>query len=133
MSRIGGLVSASVLAMVLTGAFSGALVGLVLASMLTNQVWLAIVAAFAAVVVALVVRHVVFSSHVRLFYPPALGLLHVVIASLIGGLAGHELAIDLREPPPSPLIGAIAGVLAAILISAFLITTLYQRDQPVHH
>jgi preprotein translocase subunit SecF len=119
--------------MVLTGAFSGALVGVVLASMLTNQVLLAIVAAFAAVVVALIVRHVVFSSHVPLFYPPALGFLHVVIASLIGGLAGHELAIDLREPPPSPLIGAISGVLSAILISSFLITIRYRRNQQVHN
>jgi hypothetical protein len=46
LSRKGGFVSASVLAMVLAGGFSGAFVGLVLAGMVTNQIWLALDAAF---------------------------------------------------------------------------------------
>ena len=73
---------------------------------------MAIVTAFVAVVVALIVRRVVFRSHSQLYFPPGLDLLHVIVASLIGGLAGHELAIDLRDPPVSPLIGAISGALA---------------------
>jgi hypothetical protein len=127
--RTAGLVSAGVLAMVVTGAFSGALAGLVLASVLTNQVWLAIVAAFAAVVIALIVQQVIFGSHVRLMFPPAFGILSVIIVSFIGGLAGHELAVDLTEPPPSPLIGGIAGVLAAVLICSFVITIMYRANQ----
>lgn len=110
MARIEGSVSASVLAMVLTGAFGGALVGLVL----TNQVWLAIVTAFVAVVIASLVQRVVFGSHVQLFGPLGLGFWQAIVASLIGGLAGHELAIDLREPPVSPLIGATSGHIASI-------------------
>jgi hypothetical protein len=111
--------------MVVTGAFSGALAGVVLASMLTNQVWLAIVAAFAAVVIALIVQQVIFGSHVRLMFPPAFGILNVIIVSFIGGLAGHELAVDLTEP----LIGGIAGVLAAVLICSFVITIMYRANQ----
>jgi hypothetical protein len=122
LSRISGFASASVLGMVVIGAFGGALAGLVLASVLTSQVWLAIVAAFVAVVLALIVQHVVLGSHLQFAFPPALTGLHVAVASFLGGLAGHELAIDLTEPPPSPLIGGLAGVLASVLISSFVIT-----------
>jgi hypothetical protein len=108
--------------MILTGAFGGGLAGLVLASVLTNQLWLAIDTAFLAIVIALVVRHFLFRTHGQLLLPPGLGLWLVAISSLIGGLAGHELAVDLREPPPSPLIGAISGLLASVLISSFVMT-----------
>ena len=128
MSRIDGFVSASVLAMVLTGGFSGALAGLVLASILTNQILLAILAALVGVVIALVVRKVIFRSHAGFYFPPELDLLHVAVASLIGGLAGHELAIDLRDPPVSPLIGATSGLLASVLISCFLVTVSYRKN-----
>jgi len=128
MARIEGSVSASVLAMVLTGAFGGALAGLVLASVLTNQVWLAIVTAFVAVVIASLVQRVVFGSHVQLFDPLGLGFWQAIVASLIGGLAGHELAIDLREPPVSPLIGATSGLIASILMATFVITLSHKKS-----
>ena len=128
MSRVDGLVSATVLAMVMAGGFSGALAGLVLANIVTNQIWLAIDAAFAAVFIALVVRQIIFRPRVQLRFPPELDLLHVAVATLIGGLAGHELAIDLRDPPVSPLIGATSGLLASVLISCFLITASYRRN-----
>jgi hypothetical protein len=122
MSRIDGLVSATVLAMVLIGVFSGALAGLVLASVLANQIWLAIVTAFVAVAIVLLVRRVVFGSPLQLFIPRGLELWQALVASLIGGLAGHELAIDLREPPVSPLIGATSGLIASILMATFVVT-----------
>jgi hypothetical protein len=128
LARIDGLVSASILAMILAGAFGGALGGLVLASMLSNQVWLAIITAFVAVVISLVVRQVIFASHVPHSIPLGLRLWHVIVASLIGGLSGHELAIDLREPPVSPLIGATSGLIASVLISTFIITLSYRRS-----
>ena len=132
MSRTGGIVSASILVMILAGAFSGALIGLVLASILTNQIWLAIGAAFGAVLVALTVRRVLLRSVLQLYPPPEVDLLHVVVAALIGGLAGHELAIDLREPPVSPLIGATSGLLASVLIATFVVTT-YRTIKTLHH
>ena len=115
-------VSSSVFIMVLVGAFSGAVAGLVLASVLANQVWLAIVAAFVAVAIALLVRRVVFGLPLEQFIPRQLELWQALVASLIGGLAGHELAIDLREPPVSPLIGAASGLIASILMATFVIT-----------
>ena len=118
--------------MVMAGGFSGALAGLVLANIVTNQIWLAIDAAFAAVFIALVVRQIIFRPRVQLRFPPELDLLHVAVATLIGGLAGHELAIDLRDPPVSPLIGATSGLLASVLISCFLITASYRRNGQVH-
>ena len=130
MSRISGLASASILGMVVVGAFGGALAGLILASVLTSQVWLAIGAAFVAVVIALVVQVVVFGSHRRFFFPPALAVLHVVVASFLGGLAGHELAVDLTVPPPSPLIGGLAGLIASVLIATFVITIMFRYPQP---
>jgi hypothetical protein len=114
--------------MVLAGAFSGALVSLVLASMLANQVWLAIVTAFVAVVIALLVRRFVFGSPLQLFIPRRLELWQAIVASLIGGLAGHELAIDLRETPVSPLIGATSGLIASILMATFVITLSYRKN-----
>jgi len=132
MSRTGGIVSASILVMILAGAFSGALIGLVLASILTNQIWLAIGAAFGAVLVALTVRRVLLRSVLQLYPPPEVDLLHVVVAALIGGLAGHELAVDLREPPLSPLIGATSGLLASVLMATFAVTT-YRTSKTFHH
>ena len=132
MSRRGGIVSASILVMILAGAFSGALIGLVLASILTNQIWLAIGTAFAAVLVALIVRRVLLRSALQLYPPPDVDLLHVVVAALIGGLAGHELAVDLREPPLSPLIGATSGLLASVLMATFAVTT-YRTSKTFHH
>jgi hypothetical protein len=128
-SQAPGVVTATILAMVLTGAFSGALVSVVLARMLTNQLWLAIITAFVAVIVALIVRQLVFGSRGQLYFPAQLDLLHVVVASLIGGLAGHELAIDLREPPVSPLIGATSGLLGSVLMSCFVVTITYRRNE----
>jgi hypothetical protein len=129
LSRISGLASASVLGMVVVGAFGGALAGLILASILTSQVWLAIVAAFVAVIIALVVQGLILGAHLQFFFPPALGVAHVVVASFIGGLAGHELAVDLTEPPPSALIGGLAGLLAAVLISSYVVTMTFLKTQ----
>ena len=131
MSRTPGIVSATVIVMLVTGAFGGGLIGLILGSMLTSQLWLAIIAAFAGVIIAAIVRHVAFGSRGQLPFPPPLSFLHVIVSSLIGGLAGHELAVDLREPPPSGLIGGISGVLAAVLFSSFVITLLYGKND--HH
>ncbi len=125
-----GVVSASVLAMILAGAVSGAIIGLVLSRLLANQLVLAIVCAFVAAILALVVGNVILGRDAEFALPSGVALLNVVIASLIGGLAGHELSVDLREPPASPLIGTISGLLASILIASFVITVLTLSNRP---
>jgi hypothetical protein len=128
LNRRPGLVSATIIVMVVTGAFGGGLVGLILRTMLGSELWLAIVAAFAAVIIAFVAQHIAFNSQEQFSFPGALSLSHLIISALIGGLAGHELAVDLREPPTSGLIGGISGLLAAALFSCFVITSLYRQS-----
>lgn len=125
-----GLVSLSVLAMVLVGAFSGALMGLILASVLTSQGFLAIVTAIVAVLLALVVGRVILGPHAPLALGSGMVLWNVIIASVIGALAGHELSVDLRSPPASPLIGAMSGLLASLLIATFAINLWLKDRQP---
>jgi hypothetical protein len=71
----------------------------VMTGMVTSQIWLALDTAFVAVLVALAVRQIAFRSRVQFPFSSKLNLLHIVVATLIGGLARHELAIDLKDPP----------------------------------
>jgi hypothetical protein len=127
--RGSGVVSASVLAMVLAGVVSGAIVGLILGGLLASQLVLAIVCAFVAAILAWVIGNLILGGSAEFTLPSGVVLWNVIIASLIGGLAGHELSVDLREPPASPLIGALSGVLAAILIASFAITIFMLRNR----
>ena len=122
-------VSASVLGMLLAGVVSGGVVGLVLDGVLANQVVLAVVCAFIAAVLGIVIVYTVLGRGVQVSLPSGVVIWNVIIASLFGGLAGHELSVDLRDPPASPLIGALSGVLAAILIASFAITIDMLRDR----
>jgi hypothetical protein len=124
-----GLVTASVLAMVLVGLISGAILGMVLGALLANHLVLAILCAIVAAILALVIRNVVLERNAASTLPNGINLLWVVIGSLIGGLAGHELAIDLTEPPPLPLVGALSGLIASVLIASFAITIFMLRDR----
>ncbi len=124
-----GFVSASIIVMVVIGAFSGGLAGLVFGTMFEHQLGLAIAAAFVAVILAFIARHFAFSSRRQFSFPPPLTLSHIIISALIGGLAGHELAVDLKEPPTSGLIGGVSGLLAAALFSCFVITFLYRKRE----
>jgi len=107
--------------MALVGTFSGALAGLVLSRILTSQGLLAVIAAFVAVVLALATGRVILGSHAGLSLQPTLVVWHVVLASTVGALAGHELSVDLRTPPPSILIASISGLLASLLITSLVI------------
>jgi polyferredoxin len=124
----GGLVTAAVLAMVLAGLVSGALSGMVLGGLFARHLVLAILCAVVAAILALVIRDIVLGRDVSTV-PFDVNLLWVVIASLIGGLAGHELAIDLTEPPPMPLVGALSGLVASVLIASFAITIFMLRNR----
>lgn len=124
-----GLVTASVLAMVLAGLIGGALVGTVLGGLFARHLVLAILCAIVAAVLALVIRNVVLERNAAFTVPMGIDFLWVVIASLIGGLAGHELAIDLTQPPPLPLVGALSGLVSSVLIASFATTIFMLRNR----
>jgi len=108
--------------MILVGLISGALLGMVLRGLSTGHLGLSILCASVAAILALVTRRLILAREAASVLPMGINVLWVVIASLIGGLAGHELAIDLTEPPPLPLVGALSGLLASVLIGAFAVT-----------
>jgi hypothetical protein len=122
MQRKGGLISACSLAMLLAGVIVGGIVGLVLGGTSLNEVVLAVLCAFIAAVLALALGYVILGWRDQISLPGSVLLWNVIIASLLGGLGGHEISVDLRDPPAAPLVGALAGVLAALLIVSFAIT-----------
>lgn len=124
-----GLVTASVLAMILAGLFGGALIGMALGGLLANHLVLAILSAIVAAILALVIRNVVLERNAASTLPSGINFMWVVIASLIGGLAGHELAIDLTHPPPLPLVGALSGLIASVLMACFAVTIFTLRSR----
>lgn len=115
-----GLVTVSVLAMVLAAVIGGAVAGLVLGTAISSQIVVAFICALVGAILALVVGYRILGRSID--SPPAAIWWNLILATLLGALAGHELSVDLRDPPASPLIGGISGVLAALLIVSFLIT-----------
>jgi hypothetical protein len=122
-----GVVTVSVLAMVLAAVVAGGVVGLVLGSAIASQVLVAFICALVGAILALVVGYRMLGRSID--SPPAAIFWNVILATLLGALAGHELSVDLRDPPASPLIGGLSAVLAALLIVSFLITLYMLRDR----
>lgn len=124
-----GVVTASVLAMLLAGVFGGGIGGLVLGGALASQIALAFICAAIGAILALVVGYAILGRAAQMGLPPGVIVWNIIIASSLGALAGHELSVDLRDPPAAPLIGALSGVLAALLIASFVITIYALRDR----
>lgn len=124
-----GLVSMSVLVIMLVGTISGAVVGLIISGHLTNQVVLAIICALVAAILALTAGHRTLGRDLSISLPPGVVLWNVAIATLIGGLAGHELSVDLRDPPAPVLVGGVSGVLTSVLMVSFIVTIFMLRHR----
>ena len=122
-----GLVSMSILVIMLVATISGAVVGLIISGHLTNQVALAIICAFVAAILALTAGRRTLGRDLRVSLPPGVVLWNVAVATLIGGLAGHELSVDLRDPPAPVLVGGVSGILTSVLIVSFVVTILMLR------
>jgi hypothetical protein len=125
--RRSGGASIGVFAMIMAGLIVGALCGMILGGL--NQLLLAFISAFLGTIAALAVGKFLIDPAARPDLPMGIAVWNIVIATLIGGLAGHELSIDLREPPISPVIGGASGVLAAVLIASFAMTVVALRAQ----
>jgi len=130
--RVGGSVSAGVLAMVLIGAFGGAVASLIVSSLVSSQAVIAFAAALAAGVLALIAGQLVFGNQARVPPSSPVVLWNLALAALIGALGGHELAVDIRSPPASTLIGTAAGLIGAMLMASSLATIAWARNQPTN-
>jgi ABC-type spermidine/putrescine transport system permease subunit II len=117
-----GSVSAGGLGMALAGLVGGGIAGVVLGGAIGNEIALAFVCAFVGTILALIVAHYVLDRNAGASLPQGVVVWNVIVATVIGGLAGHELSVDLRTPPGSSLIGGLSGLLAAILIASFAMT-----------
>jgi hypothetical protein len=125
--RRSGGASIGVFAMIMAGLVIGALCGMILGGL--NQLLLAFISAILATTAALFIGRLLIDPAARPGLPPGIAAWNIVIASLIGGLAGHELSVDLRDPPISPVVGGVSGVLAAVLIASFAMTVVALRAQ----
>jgi hypothetical protein len=117
-----GSVSAGVLGMALAGLIGGGIAGVVLGGAFGSEVALAIVCALVGSILALIVAYYVVDRSAGASLPQGMVVWNLIVATVIGGLAGHELSVDLRTPPGSSLIGGLSGLLGAILIASFAMT-----------
>jgi hypothetical protein len=124
-----GVITASVFAMLLAGVVSGGVVGLLLGSVVTSQIAVAFICAFIGAVLALIIGNAILGRDAQFALPSGVMIWNVIIALWLGALAGHELGVDLRDPPATPLVGALSGVLAAVLIGSFVITIYTLRNR----
>jgi hypothetical protein len=129
MQHNSGVITASVFAMFLAGVVSGGVAGLVLGGVLASQIAVAFICAFIGAVLALVIGNAILGRDAQFALPSGVMIWIVIIALWLGALAGHELGVDLRDPPATPLVGALSGVLAAVLIGSFVITIYTLRNR----
>jgi hypothetical protein len=129
MQHDSGVITASVFAMLLAGVVSGGVVGLVLGGVLASQIAVAFICAFIGAVLALIIGNAILGRDAQFALPSGVMIWNVIIALWLGALAGHELGVDLRDPPATPLVGALSGVLAAVLIGSFVITIYTLRNR----
>ena len=129
MQHNSGVITASVFAMLLAGVVSGGLVGVVLGSVVTSQIAVAFICALIGAVLALMIGRAILGRNDQFSLPSGVMVWNVIIALWLGALAGHELSVDLRDPPATPLVGALSGVLAAVMIVSFVVTIYTLRSQ----
>jgi hypothetical protein len=108
--------------MLLGGVVGGGVVGLVLGSVLASPIALAFICALVGALLALVIGYAILGRAGQFTLASGIVVWNIIIALWLGALAGHELSVDLRDPPATVLIGALSGVLAAVSIVSFVIT-----------
>lgn len=126
-----GSISASLIILILVAAAVGALVALLLSAAGLGEAGygtrtLALISGFAATIVASVARYkVIFlgagtgSDDAKV---PSLVLTYAAIASIAGSLAAHDLFGFLLVDAPYAILGALAGLLSAVLMAMLMIT-----------
>lgn len=107
------------------GTGAGALVGLIFGNSLGHDVVLALVSGLTAAIAAALVRNELVHRQIGVGPSdttiPTIVIVHAAFASIIGSLAGLELAVLLDEPFPV-WIGTLAGLLSSILTGLLIVT-----------
>jgi hypothetical protein len=126
MEAPGGTISASLIILVLVACAIGAAVGLLLGGALPNTRSIAIAAGFTATIVASIARYkLVFlgaragADEARI---PMVLVVNAAIASIAGSLAAHDLMGFVGADTSPPVLGALAGLLSAVLMALLMIT-----------
>lgn len=124
--KTSGAVSASLIILVLVATAIGAIVALLLSGLGLESRIIAIVSGFIATVIASIVRYKIMyrgagrgADESRI---PSLVLTYAAIASIAGSLAAHDLFGAMTTDGPLVMLGALAGLLSAVLMAMLMIT-----------
>lgn len=124
--RQSGAISASIIILILVATAIGAVIALVLQDTGLGSRTVALISGFVATIVASIARYKILylgaGSGPDESRIPTVVLTYAAIASIAGSLAAHDLngtLIDLHVPG---FLGALAGLLSAILMAMLMIT-----------
>jgi hypothetical protein len=126
MEAPGGTISASLIILVLVACAIGAAVGLLLGGALPNTRSIAIAAGFTATIVASIARYKLVFLGARAGADeatiPMVLVVNAAIASIAGSLAAHDLMGFVGADTSPSVLGALAGLLSAVLMAMLMIT-----------
>jgi hypothetical protein len=121
-----GVISASLLILIVVAIAIGAGVGLLLGEALPGTRSIAIAAGFLATIIASIARYkLVFlgaqrgPDEARI---PMVLVVNAAIASIAGSLAAHDLMGFVSAQTSPALLGALAGLISAVLMAMLMIT-----------
>jgi hypothetical protein len=122
-----GVISASLIVLMLVAMIIGAVVGLLLGAFLPpGSRFIAIPAGFIATVVASIARYKFPGLGARAGVDeariPRVLVVNAAIASIAGSLAAHDLMGFVGAQTSPALLGALAGLLSAVLMALLMIT-----------
>jgi hypothetical protein len=121
-----GIISASLVILILVATAIGGLVGLVFGSLAIDTRITALVAGFVATVAASIARYTVvfLGAHAGVDEAriPTVLVVNAAIASIAGSLAAHDLTGLVGMQASPLLLGAMAGLLSAVLMAMLMIT-----------
>jgi hypothetical protein len=129
-----GSVSASLIIVIIVAAAIGAVIALILQGAGLSTRAIAIISGFIATIIAGVARYKILflgagrgPDESRI---PSVVVTYAAIASVAGSLAAHDLYRYMHEDVGIAFLGALAGLLSAILM-AMLMITYHTNSQPL--
>jgi hypothetical protein len=121
-----GIVSASLIILIVVACVIGAGVGLLFGDAMAGTRTLAIAAGFTATIVASIARYKLVFLGARGGADeskiPMVLVINAAIASIAGSLAAHDLMSFVGAETSPALLGALAGLLSAVLMAMLMIT-----------